>query len=558
MRLSCLNGGGTFALLCASIALAPGCVGNIGDGGAEGGVDGPGSEPQSCGGEVVPVESVPLRRLTAEQYLNTLRDLTGDEGLTFELEDMEGVVTERAVRQMRDLGELVVERRAEWTREVFPCDVTGTAQDSCVDAFISDFGARAFRRPLHDDEHTWLRGVYDGVKNDASFEEAMEVVLQVMLQAPATVYMFEAGAGDVLAGEMRALSDYEVASRLSYFVWNTMPDDALFAAAAEGKLSTPEGLRAEADRLLDSPRAEHNVQRFFSSWLQLDGGQLHHALENTVKDAGLYPEYDAELQAAMRAETEAFITRTFFDEGGSFEKLFTANYAYVNGDLAALYGVDAPAEEHGWVELDAAERAGLFTRAAFLTVLSTANVTAPIRRGVWVMEEALCNTLGEPPANVDDSPLEGGEVDGETLTVREDVEQRTKDDECQACHGLINPLGFTFENYDAIGRFQLEEATSGLPVDSSGEIQASDVDGPVDGAVELSQRLSESDQVRACFAKRWSKTALGGEEAALDSCSQQQIETTFAETGDMRELLIGIIQSNAFRFINISEEGEEK
>src|SRR5690606_10777554 len=135
--------------------------------------------------------------------------------------------------------------------------------------------------------------------------------------------------------------------------------DALFAAAREGKLSTPEGLRAEAERLLDSPRAEHNVQRFFSRWLQLDGGQLHHALEATEKDATLYPEYGASLQAAMRIESEAFIKRTFFEEDGNFEKLFTGNYAYVNSDLAALYGVDGPTgDDYAWVDLDPGERAG--------------------------------------------------------------------------------------------------------------------------------------------------------------------------------------------------------
>jgi hypothetical protein len=357
---------------------------------------------------------------------------------------------------------------------------------------------------------------------------------------------------------MRALSQYEIASRLSYFIWNTMPDDALFTAAAEGTLATPEGLRAEAERLLESPRAEHNVQRFFSGWLQLDGGQLHHALESTEKDASLYPEYDVDLQVAMRTETKAFIARTFFEEGGSFEKLFTGTYAYVNSDLAALYGVQGPSgSDYEWVTLDASERAGLFTRAAFLTVLSTRNVTAPIRRGVWVMEEALCNALGDPPANVNDSPVEGGDVNGETLSVREDVEARTGDDECQACHGFINPLGFTFENYDAIGRFQLEEIASGLPIDSSGKIQASDVDGDVANALELSETLASSDQVRACFASRWSENAIGGTDAKLDSCSQQQIESQFAEKGNMRELLVSIIQSNAFRFINTSDKAAE-
>ncbi len=554
-----------FGLVGVLALAAQGCVGNIG--GDSPGVDGPGSGPQHCGGEVVPVEVVPLRRLDAAQYLQTLRDLFGDPELDFALEDAAGPITERAVRQIRDGAEIVASRRAHWTAEVYPCDVDGAADDACVDAFIDGFGARAFRRPLDDEERAWLRAVYDDVRADASFAEAMDVVLQVMLQAPATLYMFEAGVGDA-EGDMRRLSDYEVASRLSYFVWNSMPDAALFEAAASGALSTSEGLRAQAERLLSDPRAEHNIQRFFSTWLQLDGGQLHHPLEATEKDATLYPEYDSALQAAMRVETEAFVRRTFFEEGASFDKLFTGTYAYLNGPLAALYGVDGPTgDDYQWVDLDSQQRAGLLTRAAFLTVLSTKNVTAPIRRGVWVIEEALCKKLGEPPPNANDTPVEGGSVENENgeievRTVREDVAARTSDTQCATCHGVINPVGFTFENYDAIGRWQIDEIGTGLPIDATGKLGVgSDVDGDLDDARDLSQRLAQSEVARACFATRWASTAFGqvsgtGHDFAVDSCSEQQISARFAEEGDMRELLLAIIESNAFRFINISEESQ--
>lgn len=565
MRLSVHAG---FGLVGVLALVAQGCVGNIG--GDSDGVHGPGSGPQSCDGEVVPVAHVPLRRLDAEQYLNTLRDLFGDPEIDFALEDADGAITERAVRQIRDGAEIVASRRANWTAEVYPCDVDGQADDACVDTFIDGFGARAFRRPLDDEERAWLRAVYDDVQVDATFAESMDVVLQVMLQAPAALYMFEAGSGDA-EGEMRRLSDYEIASRLSYFVWNSMPDEALFEAAAAGELSQSDGLRAHAERLLADPRAEHNIQRFFSGWLQLDGGQLHHPLESTDKDTTLYPEYDDALRAAMRAETEAFVRRTFFEEGASFDKLFTGTYAYVNGPLAALYGVDGPSDDsYQWVDLDSSERAGLLTRAAFLTVLSTKNVTAPIRRGVWVIEEALCKKLGDPPPNANDTPVEGGSVqneDGEieVRTVREDVEARTSDDQCAACHSVINPVGFSFENYDAIGRWQIDEVGTGLPVDASGKLVGSDVDGDLVDARDLSQRLAESEQVRGCFASMWAGTAFGqgsgtGHDFAIDSCSEQQIAERFAAAngsgGDMRELLLGIIDSNAFRFINISEESQ--
>ena len=381
------------------------------------------------------------------------------------------------------------------------------------------------------------------------------MLLQVVLQSPGFIYLFEAGEGDASATS-RKLKSYEVASRLSYFLWDTMPDDALIAAADGGELDDPEGLQAQAKRLLDDPRAERAVQRFMSSWLQLDGGVLHNALEEVEKDAALYPQWNPALQAAMRVETEAFVKRAFFEQNGSLEELLSAKYAYVNGPLADVYGVEGPAnaDTWEWVELDAQERGGILTRSAFLTVLSTKTVTAPIRRGVWVVEEMLCSELGDPPANANDVVVEGGVVDGELRTVRQDVIARTTSGECASCHSIINPVGFTFENYDAIGQWQSEEATSGLPVDASGAIQTSgDVDGPVLGAVELSNKLASSARVRECFAERWYKTAIGKDLGDLDTCSLGDIQSSFVQGGSMKDLVLTIIASDAFRYINVTE-----
>lgn len=543
--------------LVGALAFAQGCIGNIG---GDPDADLPGAGPLSCGGETTTVEIVPLRRLSADQYRNTIRDLLGDPALEFVLDDVEGPITELAVRQIRDAAEIAVSRRDAWGVDVFPCDVAGPADDACVDTFIDTFAARAFRRPLTDDERAWLRGIYDEVSLDATFEESMQTVLQVILAAPSTLYLYEAGAGDEVAG-MRRLDGFELASRLSYFLWGTMPDEALLTAAAEGRLDTAEGIAAEAKRMLEDPRSEAQVVAFFSRWLQLDGGTLHHALEDAEKDPSLFPDYDAALQAAMRTEIEAFVKRTFFEEDARFDQLFTGTYAYVNGPLADLYGVSGVSgDDFEWVDLDESERAGLFTRAGFLTVYASSDVTAPIRRGAWVLKDALCVDLGEPPANVDDTPIEGGDNgNGDILTVREDVAARTAGSDCMACHQLINPLGFTFESYDAIGRFQTEEVTSGEPIVANTVIAGTDFDGPVAGAVELSQEMSESEKVRACFARKWTDAAFGVEghdHVQLDSCSKQTIEDRFAETGDMKELLIGILQSNAFRFINTSEESK--
>jgi hypothetical protein len=489
-----------------------------------------------------------------------VRDLLGDPGFTPDVDDDAEIITERGVRQLRSAAELAITRQAQWTRPIFPCDIAGPADDACAAELIDRLGSRAFRRPITDDERAWLTGVYADASAELSFSEAMEVVVEVVLASPQMVYVREVGTRvDGLPAGIQRLDDYELATRLSYFLWSTMPDDDLFAAAERGELSSGDGLAAQTERLLADPRAETAVQDFFWQWMQLNGGRLHHALEDTDKSSTLFPEYDPALRSAMRTELEAFIHRVVVEEGGSVDALFNDNRAYVNGPLAELYGVEngpTDADTWEWIELDPNERGGLLTRAAFLTVFSAANVQSPIRRGVFVIEEVLCSPLGEPPPNASDVPVEGGTVDGEVLSVREDVLSRTGGDGCNACHSVINPVGFAFENYDAIGRFRTEELTSGLPIDASGQLQGSDVDGSIEGALELSRALSGSAQVRGCLADRWMTRAIGHAPGALDQCALDAARERFAEAGTLRELIVAIVASDTFRYVNTSEVSE--
>lgn len=537
-----------------------------GGGGSQGDSDDAGEdsgEPAGCDGGAPLVAPRPLRRLTPDQYANTMRDLLGDPGFVAEYDATEPVITERAVRQLRDGAELALSRRSEWTASVFPCDIAGPADDACAEAFVAELAPRAFRRPLLDEERQWLEGVYFDARAQLGFTDAMEVLAATVLQAPAMMYLGEQGTAVADAPDtLRRLTDHELASRLSYFLWDTMPDDALRQAADAGELLTEEGLRAQTERLLDDPRAQARIGRLLWSWLQLDGGMLHFSLEEAQKRADLYPEYGPALQEAMRIELEAFVTDVLANDG-SFERLMTSTRAYVNGPLAELYGVQGGPvgeDEWAWVELPAEERAGVLTRAAFLSVFSNTAAQSPIRRGTFTLEEVLCFQLGDPPPDVDDTPIDGGEQPGGagTMTVREATEARTGEAQCRGCHSVINPVGYAFEHYDAIGRWQTEEVVSGLPVDASGLLQGSDVDGPVHGAVELSQTLAGSAQVRACFAERWLEEALGGELGALDECAKDRVVEAFTTHGDMRELVTAIVLSDGFRHVNLAdaEEGE--
>lgn len=541
-----------------------GSAGNDGSGSAGESGDESGGEALGCDGGAPTTAPRPLRRLTPAQYQTTMRDLLGDPGFVAEYDALEPVITERAVRQLRDGAELALGRRAEWSATVFPCDIEGPSDDACADAFIDDFAPRAFRRPLAAEEREWLRGVYLDARAELGFTDAMEVLAATVLQAPAMIYLEELGTPVEGAPDtLRRLTDHELASRLSYFLWDTMPDDALRQAADAGALSTDAGLRSQVDRLLADPRAQARIQRLLWSWLQLDGGQLHFSLEEADKQAELYPEYGPALQDAMRTELEAFVADVLQGDA-SFERLLTSNRAYVNGPLAALYGVQGGPvgeDEWAWVELPGSQRAGVLTRAAFLSVFANTAAQSPIRRGTFTLEEVLCMPLGDPPPDVDDTPIDGSEQPGDdgepvVMTIRAATEARTGEAQCRGCHGLINPVGFAFEHYDAIGRWQDDEVVSGLPVDASGLLQGTDVDGPVEGAVELGQKLAGSAQVRACFAERWLEEALGGELGELDQCAQDRVTEAFTTSGDMRELVTAIVLSSSFRHVNLAGEAE--
>ena len=257
----------------------------------------------------------------------------------------------------------------------------------------------------------------------------------------------------------------------------------------------------------------------------------------------------------MRTELEALIADAF--ETGTFSALLTSRRAYINRALADLYGVEGgPVDDDDWqwVELDPEQRSGLLTRAAFLTVYAGPNVQSPIRRGVSVLKDVLCFSVPPPPPDVDDTQPEGGDGEDGPMSIREAVEAQTAEAQCQACHSLINPAGFAFEHYDAVGRWQQQELLSGLPIDSSGKISVSDVDGPVADAVEMSQTLVGSEQVKSCFADFWFEQAVGGELGELDDCERERIVDAFSASGDMRALVRELVLSDTFRFINTGEE----
>jgi len=553
-------------ILWASLGLC-GCVGEIGPSGPEAGSAGPGAtgsphasgsgggsassgtDTSNCTAPQVGPER--LHRLTPREYTNSLRILVGDESQTPDLDaDRETIATLDAVRKWYNAADKAVPPTATWLKAYGSCRPESDA--ACATTLYEAFAERAFRRPLKEDERAWLAASWAALPAAASVALRIETMAELILQAPQFLYLHTDGAP---TGTLNVLDGYERAQRLSYFLWDSLPDEALLSAARAGELDTAAGMRGQAERLLADDRAKPVLRSFLAQWLELDGAAILPSLEETPKEANIFPGFDSLLRQSMRQEIEAFMDHVMFEEDGSFEELFAGTRAYVNGPLAKLYGLARPtrSDEWAWVDLDPQKRAGMLTRAGFLAVHASQAVTSPIRRGVYMLKEVLCVDLPSPPANVDNSPVEV--KDDDVRTVRQATLKRTGNPTCAGCHTQINELGFAFEHYDAIGRWQDSELSTGATIDASAHLTGAggSLDGPIDGAIELSQRLARSPAVAECATRKWFEVALRRSPVALDDCTIQKIRAKVTETGSIRELLLAMVESDAFLNVNHGE-----
>jgi hypothetical protein len=528
--------------------------GGSGGSGAGGGSGGTAGSAGSAGSGNVPVDCTAsgvgperIHRLTPKEYTNSVRVLLGNAALEPVLDaDREPIATLDAVRKWYNAADGAVPASDSWLNAYDDCAHDDAA---CAVTLYEAFAERAFRRPLTADERTWLAESWAGLPPAASVALRLETIVELVLQAPQFLYLHAEGTP---SGGLNVLSGHERAQRLSYFLWDSLPDATLLAAAKSGELDTGAGMRAQAERMLADERAKPVLRSFLAEWLELDGATILPSLDDTPKNARLFPDFDDALRLSLRREVEMFMDHVMFEEDGSLDALFTSTRAYVNAPLAELYGVTGPAtaDDWEWVDLDPTERAGMLTRAGFLAVHATQDVTSPIRRGVYMLTEVLCVDLPSPPANVDNTPVEATEGDAES--VREATRQRTSGPACTGCHADINELGFAFEHYDAIGRWQDEEAATGSVIDATATLTGAGagVDGAVDGAVELSARLAASPEVARCATKRWFEVALRRSPVELDACSLQKIQAKTAETRSIRELVLAMVESDAFLAVN--------
>ncbi|MEM7156508.1 MAG: DUF1592 domain-containing protein [Myxococcota bacterium] len=586
-------------LLCPALAcvLASGCYsGHVdadsddegvdsGESGDDGGDSGEPSDTFECDPAAVPT-SLPLRRLSKVQYENTIRDLLrfalpseGDgvaDGLGTLLaaipndaivappgqnhggfarldQDVHQEHINAAYDVGRAVGTALTEDPARLQQVVGACATDGDASNDagCVDDFIRRFGERAMRRPVEDDEVAFFREVFDGEGVTQGMEpQAFADVIAVMLASPQLMYLIEHGEDPVEGQEgAYALGAYELASRLSYHLWQSMPDEELFAAARSGDLLTPEGYQAQVDRLFADARTRASMAEFYRQWLWLDDLPSMDAL---VGD----PRFDAfagdfapgpETHEHMRDEVLAMLEYYTFDTPGSVSELMFSNQSFARAeDVAELYGVQ-PWSGGEPPQLPDAERVGLLTRAA-LTASGTAN-TRPIMKGVFIRTALLCQDIPPPPDNAAANPP----APAPNMSTREVVEQLTEqpDTSCMGCHGaLINPLGFATENFDALGRFRDEQVlfdddgqvTTSVPIDTRSVPQVTAGDHtPSAGPADLAQLIVDGGQFQACFARQYLRYTEGRpEDPVTDGCALQDLTTRLEAGAPMAEVLRAI------------------
>jgi hypothetical protein len=548
--------------LLAGLALS-GCLGRVGS--APPGTGSPGDPGGALpAGTTLDAAASTLHRLTPLQYAYTVRDLLGladADVANVKVALDEGVIPSLlTISSLDDAATLLASLRAHW--KAVPCDPMSAGSPECATQFINDFASRAFRHPVTPDELQWLQGVYVKARAQFGFADSIDALARVILQAPSLFYVHEEGeAAEGLPEGLYRVAPYEMASRLSYLFWDSMPDADLFGAAAQRRLASAGDLQQQARRMLADPRARAKVIRFVTKWTELDGTTRHVSIEEAPKDPKQFPLDNPAMRSAMRQEIGELVGHVW-DTGGSVSDLFTSNQAYVNGPLAQLYGVaggPTTADSWAWVSLDPMKRAGLATRAAFLMIYSAPDIPSPIRRGSAVWREFMCFTFPPPPPDAMDVKITGGAQDasGMHLTIRQTVDLRTNvSSNCTGCHSIVNPAGFPFSHYDAYGQWQdVEVGTApdgtkySLPIDASGELKNSDVPGPVDGAVALSQKLAQSRTVKDCVASRWWEEAFGRPPVEPEKTSIAYVRDQLAATGNLPEALVAIVASPAFQYL---------
>ncbi len=548
----------------ASVLMLAACTGTISSPGGSGAgsqsapavppASGPGALPVGANGQnyqaLTPTPAA-MVRLTSEQYRNALRDVFGA-GVTLR-KDIERDETSAlflsmgastvatspyGVEQYKDAALDVADQvfaQASSFPDLASCQ-PAAATDACVAGFVRHFGSQLWRRPMTDAEVSPYVSIVgaNGTLPDM-LKLGMKYALSTLLQSANFVYRIPVGEVEAATGALRYTSQ-DMASRLSYFLWNTVPDAELGRAAAVD-LTSVGAIEAQARRMLADPKARTAVTGFFGELWKVNG------LTAEAKDVSVFPKWSAELLGDYREEFRRFLENVAFEQPTDMRALFDGRTTFANGRLASAYGLAPGAADFAPTALDES-RSGLLTSGAVMAATAKAVRSSPTERGVWVLENVLCESVPPPPANV---IVEIQDAD-HSLTVREQLTAHRENPACAGCHTLFDPLGLTLESFDGIGLYRTQD--NGKPIDTSGDWQGT----PMAGARDLAAQIAQDPRTYACMAKQLFAYASGHEAGAGESGAVTAISDAFTAAGRRyQDLIVQVVTSPAFRYLSKPE-----
>ena len=527
--------------------------------------------PETCDPNAL-ASGTPLRRVGRTEYLNTLRDLLEPVGLANEVDalgdeleqvpadgenahlfsGMDRRLSQRHIDAYYGVADALAKRLTENAESLAAlagdCATDDAPDEACVRDFVESFGARVFRRPLTGAEVDRYLELHDGRSGrDVAFG-----ILFTLFLAPDFLYHLEI-QGDPRPDEARvlALTPYEKASRLSYLFWRTMPDQALLDAADAGELDSDDGFADAAERVFGDARTKTTLREFWGEWLGISGfaGFIDSPQFEAFADG---VDANSALFDAMADETHSFIEHFTWDTEGSYREVLTSPlYLSTSRELSDLYGVEPWSGSGTPPSLPIEERSGLLTRAAM--VVEGNAVTNPIKRGAFILKQMLCEQIS-PPSDLPAEALALPEADP-TQSTRERFEAKTSPPECRGCHGIINPLGFSLEVYDALGRFRTEELVyadegdllSTMDVDPNVNVELDGETTSVSTPLELSEAIAASRQAYECLARQYFRYALKRDETTADACTLTAIRDQAQGDGSLRATFRSIALLPSFR-----------
>jgi hypothetical protein len=498
-----------------------------------------------------------LRRLTVPQYLNSVRDLLGDAVMTALDPEVVAVLplsgfasigaarlsisrpaTEHFETVALDLGKKAM-ANVGGRAALVGCNPAGVTDDTCTRTFLKKLGRKAWRRPLTDEEvGPYVAAVNMIQKSANDFYRGLEYGIAGLLQSPNFLYRVELGSADPTKQGRLIFNDFELATRLSYFLWNTTPDDQLLDAAEMQQLTKGTGFATQVQRLLDSPRSVAATQEFFTEYYRLA------ETDKLPADPTLFPLKTQTIGAAMREETLRFLTDIALTRKADYRDIFDSRNTFVNAELAKLYGLPPGGPNFAPVTLpDTGMRLGYLGQGSFLALNAHPNVTSPTHRGKFIMEMILCADIPPPPDNV--PPLPDDAAGTAPKTMRQKLETHRMNEPCKTCHAAMDPMGLAFENFDPIAVFRTMDA--GQTIDASGDIYIGTKNVTFSGPKELAAALRTHPDVSACVAKNLFRYALGHVENDGEAPAINDLSKGFETSGfKYRALVDGIVKSAAF------------